>query len=223
MLAAFLLDDIVVIISMVILTPVMLFLTIKRNGLCICAISAMFGIVTMLVWIRSVALPIVQFSGGTITTEIEITDVIPTRGGGRLLVSHGKLDGIDAVMGLTCDERLEEGQRVIARITVTEPVKSGTAFNLSNGILLEGEITDFTPVSSDGRRISRAIKDLRMSLFNDLLSCGSEDSRMLMQSMLLGMDSELSTSLEDNMRVCGASHYTAVSGAHFAILSGRVA
>lgn len=222
MLAAFLLDDIVVIISMVILTPVMLLLTIKRNGLCICAISAMFGIVTMLVWIRSVALPIVQFSGETVTTEIEITDVIPTRGGGRLLVSHGKLDGIDAVMGLTCDERLEEGQRAIARITVTEPVKSGTAFNLSNGILLEGEITDFTPVSSDGRRISRAIKDLRMSLFNDLLSCGSEDSRMLMQSMLLGMDSELSTSFEDNMRVCGASHYTAVSGAHFAILSAAL-
>lgn len=222
MLAAFLFDDVVVIIAMTILTPVMVFLMIKRNGFCICAISAIIGIVTMLVWIKSVALPIVQFSGKTVTTEIEVIDVVPRRGGERLLVSRGKLNGINAVMGLTCIERLQEGQRGIARIVITEPVKSSTAFNLSNGILLEGEIAEFTMVSSDGRRVSRAIKSLRESLFNDLLSCGSGDSRMLMQSMLLGMDSELSVSLEDNMRVCGASHYTAVSGAHFAILSAAL-
>lgn len=222
MLSAFLFDDIVVIIAMVILIPFMIFLMIKRNRFCICAISAIIGIVTMLVWIKSVALPIVRFSGKTVVTEIEITDVTPMRGGERLLVSRGKLNGINAVMGLTCIERLEEGQRGIARIVITEPIKSSTAFNLSNGILLEGEIAEFTPISSGGRRISRAIKSLRESLFNDLLSCGSGDSRMLMQSMLLGMDNELSISLEDNMRVCGASHYTAVSGAHFAILSAAL-
>ncbi len=222
MLAAFFFDDIVVIIAIAILTPVMIFLMIKRNGFCICAISAILGIVTMLVWIKSVALPIVQFSGKTVVTEIEITDVTSMRNGERLLVSRGKLNGINAVMGLTCIERLEEGQRGIARIVITEPIKSSTAFNLSNGILLEGEIVEFTMISSDGRRISRAIKSLREGLFNDLLSCGSGDSRMLMQSMLLGMDSELSVSLEDSMRVCGASHYTAVSGAHFAILSAAL-
>lgn len=219
MLTAFFFDDIVVIIAMAILAPAMVFLMVKRNRFCICAISAIIGIVTMFVWIKSVALPIARFSGKTVTTEIEVIDVVSRRGGERLLVSRGKPGEIDVVMGLTCYERLEEGQRVIAKITVTEPIKSSTAFNLSNGILLEGEIVDFTIVSSGGRRVSRAIKSLREGLFNNLLSCGSGDSRMLMQSMLLGMDSELSTSLEDNMRVCGVSHYTAVSGAHFAILS----
>ncbi len=222
MLSAFLFGDIAAVVSIAALVVVTVLLVVKRNKLCICTISAIFGIASMLVWMKSVALPIVRFSGKTVTTEIEITDVTLTRDGVRLLVAHGKLNGIDAVMGLVCSDSLEEGQRVIATIDVTEPVKNDMVFILSNGILLEGEITEFTPISSGGRRVSRAIKALRKGLFNDLLSCGSGDSQMLMQSMLLGMDNGLSASLEDSMRVCGALHYTAVSGAHFAILSAAL-
>lgn len=219
MLAGFLFGNVAAVIAAAILVLVTALLIVKRNALCICTISAIFGIVTMLVWIRSVALPIVRFAGKIAITEIEITDVVLTRDGEQLFVSRGNLNGIDAIMGLTCGESLEEGQRLIARIVLTEPDKSNTVFNLSNGILLEGEIVDFTPISSGGRKVYRAIKAFRKGLFNDLLSCGSGDSQMLMQSMLLGMDNGLSASLEDNMRVCGASHYTAVSGAHFAVLA----
>ncbi|MBD5110964.1 MAG: ComEC/Rec2 family competence protein [Ruminococcaceae bacterium] len=222
MLLAFLFGDVASVISIAVLIFVTVFLVSKRNTLCICTISAVFGIASMLVWIKSVALPVARISGETVTTEIEVTDVTLTRDGVRLMVAHGKINGIDVIMGLVCSDILEEGQRVIATIDVTEPVKNDMVFVLSNGILLEGEITEFIPVSSGGRRVSRAIKALRRGLFNDFLSSGSGDSQMLMQSMLLGIDNGLSASLEDNMRVCGALHYTAVSGAHFAILSAAL-
>ena len=222
MLLAFLFGDVASVISMAVLIVVTVFLVAKRNTLCICTISAIFGIASMLVWIKSVALPVARLSGETVTTEIEITDVTLTRDGVRLMVAHGKINGIDVTMGLVCGDSPEEGQRIIATMDVTEPVKNDAVFVLSNGILLEGEITEFTPVSSGGRRLSRTIKAFRIGLFNDLLSSGSGDSQMLMQSMLLGIDNGLSASLEDNMRVCGALHYTAVSGAHFAILSAAL-
>lgn len=219
MLAAFFFEGIVAVIIMLILIPVAVYLIVKRSGLCICAVSALFGVITMFVWIRAFAAPIAESAGKTIRTEVEIIDVVPTRGGDFLFVARGEIGGRNATMGLTSNGRLSEGQRIEATIKLSEPSTSHTAFNLSNGILLDGEILKYTPISYGGRSISQAIEYMRKRFFNELLSCGSGDARMLTQSMLLGMDNELSVSLEDNMRVCGASHYTAVSGAHFAVLA----
>lgn len=219
MLTAFFFDGAAAVIVMLILIPVAFYLAVKRNGLCICAVSALFGVVTMFVWIRAFAAPIAESAGKTIRTEVEITDIVPMRGGDFLFVARGEVSGRNAVMGLTSSGQLSEGQRIEATIKLSEPNADRTAFNLSNGILLDGAILKYTPVSYNGESVLQAVKHMRRSFFNELLSCGSGDARMLTQSMLLGMDNELSVSLEDNMRVCGASHYTAVSGTHFAVLA----
>lgn len=219
MLAAFFFKGVVAAIIMLILIPVAVYLMVKHSGLRVCAVAAFFGIFTMFIWVNVFADPVAEFAGKSIRTEIEIIDVVPTRSGDLLFIARGKVGERTATMCLTYYGRLVEGQRVAATIDLSDPDTSRTAFNLSNGILLDGEITKYTHISYGGRAVSRTIKDVRKKFFNELMSCGTGDSRMLTQSMLLGMDSELSASLEDNMRVCGASHYTAVSGAHFAVLA----
>lgn len=219
MLTAFFFKGVVTVVIMLILIPVAVYLMVKRNGLCMCAAAALFGVITMFVWIMTFAVPVSELAGETVRIEVEIVDVVPTRGGDFLFVARGEINGKNTTMCLTSNGRLTEGQRVAATIKLCSPDSNRIAFNLSNGILLDGDIIKYTHISYGGRAVSRAIKNVRKSFFNELMACGSGDSRMLMQSMLLGMDSELSVSLEDNMRVCGVSHYTAVSGAHFAVLA----
>lgn len=219
MLSAYFFQDTAAVVFMLILIPAAVYFVVKRSGLSLCALSALFGIMTMFIWMRTVAAPIAEFAGQTVMIEVEITDKIPMRDGKYLYVARGEINGKTAIMGLTGSSQLTEKQRITAKTELSEPSGERTAFNLSNGILLDGKIRKYTHISYGNRTILRSIENIRERLFNELLSSSSGDARMLAQSMLLGMDSELSASLEDNMRVCGASHYTAVSGTHFAVLA----
>lgn len=178
------------------------------------------GALVMLGFLRLYAAPIIEFSGKTVNTRFVVDEIISYSDDRQEVTAWITVGDLPAKANLTCRNSLSEGQRAEAVVTFREFDEEQASYNIADGILLSGyaEITavgDISPVTAP----LRALRSLRRLFAGRVRENIGEDTGELALSMLFGMDEQLPNRLYERLRICGAMHFTAVSGTHFTILA----
>ncbi len=195
-------------------------LIILKKPLAINAAGLLCGALVMLGFVRLYAEPIIAFSGKTVETEFVADEIISHTNDRQEIIARLSLDGISTAARLTCEGGLSEGQRATALITFRECDPEWKTYNLASGTPLSGSaellsIGDVSPASG----IVRALRGLRRLFAGRVREFVSGETGELALSMLFGMDDKLPNALLEKLRICGAAHFTAVSGTHFSVFA----
>ncbi len=189
--------------------------------LSVCAAGITLGIALMIGYMRFYCEPIIEFSDKTVKAEIYVTESAKLTGDGEEIIARVNLGGRNAKARIVCDERLEKGDYATAVITFGAHDERTFLYDMANGILLSGEAEQIEKVSSESVKFA-LLGVVREKLSQQLSRSLSGREEQLALSMLFGMDEGLSVSMYEKLRIAGAAHYTAVSGAHFSVLAAVV-
>lgn len=190
----------------------------RRTNLMLCALGLAAGLLSMGTYVHLYREPVLKYSGKTLRAEFEVREITSLSGDSERITAAITLNGIPTKVSLSCESALAVGQRAVADIELGEYDEVRMLYNLANGILLSGsaENLEILPSkSADG--VLLIINTLRNELIGGIERVFYGDERALVTAMLFGEDSKLSQSAKEQLRICGAAHFTAVSGSHFAI------
>ncbi|MDE6726667.1 MAG: ComEC/Rec2 family competence protein [Oscillospiraceae bacterium] len=196
----------------------------KKSEFCakavLCAVGTVCGVLLMSGYMRLYCDPISKYAGQTIEAQIFVREVTGRSGQFEEILAKVKLDGRTAKLRLTCDEVLLEDH--VAEVTIELEAAERTADNLSSGIFLSGEITEIRSAVYNGASISSCFRVIRENFYGRLAENVFGDSGALAAAMLFGESVGLSPKYTEYLKVSGAAHYTAVSGAHFAVFAAAL-
>ncbi len=197
-----------------------LFLVMKRNPVAISVAGLLLGCLVMLGFVKLRTEPVLSYAGKSVQAEIEVYEIIASSDEQQTITARIELSGVPTKVRLFTTEHLEEGQHALVQITFSERDPEWETYNIAKGTPLTGNaeiITagEITAISG----IVRAIRGIRGLFATRVREFLSGDVGLLAISMLFGMDESLPAVLSDKMGICGASHFTAVSGTHFSIIS----
>ena len=125
---------------------------VKKKEL-LCAAGAVLGILLMSAYMKLYCEPVVGYAGETVRTRIYVTEITKRSGQSEELIAKTALDGRTAKLRLSCEEVLPEEH--FADVTMDLELAEQTADNLSNGILLSGEITEINSAEYGGAEFER--------------------------------------------------------------------
>lgn len=196
-----------------------IFLSVKGKKIALCAAGALCGIVLMFAYTRLYLAPIRDYAGKTLNAEIRVLEITERSGQSEELIAKANLGGRMTKLRLSCAEALPEDH--IADVTIELDVSDNDNYaqDLSDGILLSGEITEIRSAEYAGTSIYGVFRVIHNSFHGRLAENVFGESREFASAMLFGEDVKLSPKNTEYLRVSGAAHYTAVSGAHFAVLA----
>ena len=200
----------------------LIYFAVRKKKAALCAIGVLCGFLLMTAYMKLYCEPIMNFAGKTIDAQIFVRDITERSGQSEEIVAKIKLDGRNTKVRLSCAEALPEDH--IADVTV-EFDAVGTGYNaddLSNGILLTGEITEIRSSEYVGADVYSLFRVIRQNFYGSLAENVFGESEDLAAAMLFGESGKLSPKYTEYLRVSGAAHYTAVSGAHFAVLAAAL-
>lgn len=199
-----------------------IFLSAKRKKTALCAAGALCGIVLMFAYTRLYLDPISDHAGETLNTQIRVLEITERSGQSEEIIAKAKLGGRTTKLRLSCAESLPEDHTADVTIELDEVNGENYAQDLSDGILLSGEITDIRSAEYTGTTVYGIFRVIHDSFYGRLSQNVFGESREFVAAMLFGDDGKLSPKNIEYLRVSGAAHYTAVSGAHFAVLSAAL-
>lgn len=199
-----------------------IFLSAKRKKTALCAAGALCGIVLMFAYTRLYLDPISDHAGETLNTQIRVLEITERSGQSEEIIAKAKLGGRTTKLRLSCAESLPEDHTADVTIELDEVNGENYAQDLSDGILLSGEITDIRSAEYTGTTVYGIFRVIHDSFYGRLSQNVFGESREFVAAMLFGDDGKLSPKNTEYLRVSGAAHYTAVSGAHFAVLSAAL-
>lgn len=191
-------------------------LFIRRSAFALCAAGAVFGILTAGLYVRIYYAPVSEYGGRSINGEFTVTEINRVSGDFQDITAKMTIGGHTVKVALSCETRLDIGQTARADIRFGEFDEEYRLYAMANGILLSGDAENIEVTSKEivGEGLLRMIRGGFIGAVEETLY-GEE--RALAKAMLFGEDDELSQSAKERLRICGAAHYTAVSGAHFAV------
>lgn len=192
---------------------------VKRSGAAICAVGLLWGVAVMTGHLELYCEPITEFGGKTVLAEFIVNETSALSGGTKEYTVEMNLAGRKALVTITDSEKFEPGDRVTAVVELNEPDSDDMLQNLADGVLLSGEISELIAVGSGSTGITSVIRGLRGRMVEMISGNVFGDGGKLALAMLLGEDSALPPALREKLKICGASHYTAVSGSHFALFA----
>lgn len=192
------------------------YLFIKRRALTLCAIGAAAGLLIVSLYMQLYFIPIAEYSGKSVQGEFIVTEIQRVSGDHQEITAKMTLDGKTAKITLSCETRLSEGQTVRAKITFGEFDEEYKLYAMANGILLSGSAEELEIVSGEVAE-EGLLRTIRAGFIGAVEENLFSEERSLAKAMLFGDDGELSQSARERLRICGAAHFTAVSGAHFAV------
>ncbi len=189
---------------------------VKRRKMWLCAAALVLGLLVTGLYENLYCKPILEYSGKTISGEFTVREVTYSSGDLQRVTAVMSLGGKTAKVSLYCENELAVGQRAAAEIELGEYDEERLLYNLANGILLSGSAENIKLVST---RVTSSgfLQTLRSELIGAVEQTVFGDERALLLAMVFGEDGELSQVTREKLRICGAAHYTAVSGAHFAV------
>lgn len=192
------------------------YLFIKRRALALCAAGAAVGLLIASLYMQLYFIPISEYSGKSVQGEFIVTGIRRVSGDHQEITAKMTLDGKTSKIALSCETRLSEGQTVRAKITFGEYDEEYKLYAMANGILLSGSAEELEIVSGEVAE-EGLLRTLRAEFIGAVEETLFGEERALAKAMLFGDDGELSQSARERLRICGAAHFTAVSGAHFAV------
>lgn len=189
---------------------------VRHRKVWLCAAALTIGLLASELYINLYCKPILEYSSKTIRGEFTVREVTYSSGDRQRVTAVMSLGGKTAKVSLYCENELNVGQRAAAEIELSEYDDEHLLYNLANGILLSGNAEDIDLLSP---HVSSAgfLQTLRSELIGAVEQTVFGDERGLLLAMVFGEDGKLSQSEREKLRICGAAHYTAVSGAHFAV------
>ena len=189
----------------------------KRNAAVICAAGAILGVLIMSVYMDRYYVPIREYAGRTINAEIYVTEVTARSGQSEEITAKTTLGGKTVRLRLSCPETLLEDHS--ADVTIELDETGLTASDLACGILLSGEVAEIRSAEYKGLTAASVFRTIRGNFYGKLAQNVFGDSCDLASAMLFGEDGKLAPKYTEYLRVSGVAHYTAVSGAHFAVFA----
>lgn len=195
---------------------------VKRKRAAICTAGLLWGVIVMNAYVHLYCLPIKEFGGKTVQAEIRVNEISYIGSGTREYIVEMNLSGRKANICVTGGDFTDVGARAVVIAELAEPDSDDGLQNLADGILLEGVITETKSVAAAGFDITAPITRLREIMIEELSANVFGERAELALSMLLGEDGGLSPALREKLKICGAAHYTAVSGSHFAIFAAVI-
>ena len=199
----------------------LIYFAVKKKKAALCAIGALCGVLLMTAYTKLYCDPILKYAGQTIEAQIFVRDITERSGQSEEIVAKIKLEGRTAKLRLSCAEALPEDHTAYVTIEF-DKVSDISADDLSNGILLTGEITEIRSSEYAGTDVYSLFRVIRKNFYGALAENVFGDSEDLAAAMLFGESGRLSPKYTEYLRVSGAAHYTAVSGAHFAVLAAAL-
>lgn len=196
-----------------------IYFAVKRSRSAICAVGLLWGIAVMTGHLELYCKPITEFGGKTVRAEFVVNEASMLSGGTKEYTVEMNLAGRKTFVRITDREKLEVGDAATAIVELNKPDSDDMLQNLADGVLLSGEISELIAVKSGGAGISSVIRGLRARMVEMVSGNIFGNGGELALAMLLGEDSALSPVLREKLKICGASHYTAVSGSHFALFA----
>lgn len=198
----------------------LIYFAVKKKKSALCAAGVLCGVLLMTVYTLCYCKPILDYAGKTIDAQIFVRDIAERSGQSEEIIAKIKLDGRTTKLRLSCAEALPEDH--IADVTIELEEADKTAENLSKGILLSGEITEIRSSVYKGADIYSFFRVIRSKFYGALAQNVFGESKDLAAAMLFGENGRLQPKYTEYLRVSGAAHYTAVSGAHFAVLAAAI-
>lgn len=184
------------------------------------AAGAMLGMLVMASWVGAYYAPVRALAGQTVEAGIYVHEVTKRSGQSEELIARATYDGRSIKLRLSCDEVLLEDH--LAEAVIELDTAAPTVADLAQGIFLSGEITEIRSAEYTGLSFASGFRIVRKGFHGELSRNVFGESGGLAEAMLFGDDDRLSASFSEQLRVSGAAHYTAVSGAHFAIFAAAL-
>ncbi len=199
-----------------------IYFVMRRRKTAICAVGLLWGIAVMTFHLELYCKPILNYDGKTVMAEFVVNEASMFSGGNKNYTVEMNLAGQRANVTIGGSEKFEVGDIVTAAVTLNEADSDDKLQNLADGVLLSGKISELIAVRSGEKDVFTPIRELRGRMIEmisgNIFGSGGE----LALAMLLGEDSALSPALKEKLKICGASHYTAVSGSHFALFAAVI-
>lgn len=197
-------------------------LLVKRKKAALCAAGALCGTMLMLGYAWLYLKPVQGNAGKTVNAEIRVLEITERSGQSEELIAKANLGGRITKLRLSCSETLLEDHIADVTMELEMPDADALARDLSDGILLSGEITEIRSSEYIGLTVYSVFRVIHDSFYGRLSANVFGESREFASAMLFGEDEKLSVKNTEYLRVSGAAHYTAVSGAHFAVLAAAL-
>lgn len=198
----------------------LIFSAARRSPAVLCAAGALCGAALMAAYLLFYCAPILKYAGSTVDARIFVRDIAERSGRSGEVIAKIRLDGRTAKVRLYCAEMLSEDN--IADVTIALERSEMTADDLANGILLSGEVTEVRSAEYAGLTVYGVFRAVRRGFYDGLAANVFGESGELASAVLFGENDSLSPRYAEYLRISGAAHYTAVSGAHFAILAAAL-
>lgn len=192
---------------------------VKKNKLSACFAGLGAGLVLMTLHVSFYCKPILSFSGKTVRAEFTVGEILGNSENRAEFVGRLNLGGLSANVRLTGERLVEEGGVCEATISLDTSDSQYFTQNLAKGILLSGDIEEFHSVQPAKPSFFTVIGAVRRELSAELRENVQGESGEIASAILFGRDEFLSQTFSEQVKISGIAHYTAVSGAHFAILA----
>lgn len=194
------------------------YLFMKKDPLALCAVGAAAGLLIAGIYFGLYYSSVLAYNGRSISGEFTVTDSVWIGNDSQNITVKMTLDGRTTKVRLYSATRLDAGQIAHAYITFGDLDEEYKLYALSNGILLSGEAKNVRITSREVNDES-FLKMIRRGFIGTVEQSLFGEERALAKAMLFGDDLELSHTMTERLRICGAAHYTAVSGTHFAVFA----
>lgn len=193
----------------------------KKDPLALCAAGAAAGMLIAGLYVGLYYSSVLTYNGRSISGEFAVTDVTWTDGDTQNITVKMTLDGRTTKVKISSATRLNVGQTAHADITFGDFDEEYKLYAVANGILLSGKAEN---VEITSREVDEEgfLKMIRSGFIGAVEQSLFGEERALAKAMLFGDDKELSQSTAERLRICGAAHYTAVSGTHFAVFAAVI-
>lgn len=184
------------------------------------AAMAVCSIYTLLCYI-----PLIELSGKTREIQGTVTESSAYSGDRASYTVKTVIDGTEAnitFFGADCNCKIGDKVSFTARLTeLTDNADfAEKSYYRSKGIFLKAQsVSSFSVEQGQIFNIKALLTDLGDYIENRIQLSLSDEEGALLKAMFLGDKSDLSSSLSNNIKRCGISHFTAVSGLHLTVIS----
>lgn len=197
----------------------LIFAAFRKKIMVLPAASAIVGFLLMTMYVQLYCAPVLSYAGKTVQGEILVDEIKSADEKGVEFTGTMNLGGRSVKVLFSGQNYVDSGWSAVVEAELDTADKGLQVWNLSKGILLSGEIKEYKSITPKSGGIAGIFRSLRRGLSGKLRENLSGESRELAMAMLFGDDDNLSPSLSEYVKISGAAHYTAVSGAHFAVLA----
>lgn len=194
----------------------------KLPNVTVCSAGTAVGSAAMLLYMVYYSIPLIGYANSTVITAVKITKITDNSGDTQQFVGEIMLGPLSASVDLSSESSVEVGDVALAVIDLEQTDKENEVRDLANGIFLSGNVAEFLDIGNQTGDITDLIEQIRNGMISRLSEELFGEERQLALSMFFGEDNELSQTLSERIRISGVSHFTAVSGAHFAILASVI-